>query len=45
MAKYEIVHEKKQENGVENEVKVSDVTIKRVVQSPRQSFLCYYFAT
>lgn len=32
MAKYEIVHEKKQENGLENEKKVSDITIKRFVQ-------------
>ena len=32
VAKYEIVHEKKQENGLENEKKVSDITIKRFVQ-------------
>ena len=34
MAKYEIVHEKKQENGLANEGKVSDFTIKRFLQFP-----------
>lgn len=32
VANYEIVHEKKQDNGLENEEQVSDFTIKRVVQ-------------
>ena len=32
VANYEIVHEKKQDNGLENEEKVSDFTIKRVLQ-------------
>jgi len=38
VAKYEIVHEKKEENGLENQEKVSDFTIKRVIQ-----FLCHTF--
>ena len=44
VAKYEIKHEKKQENGIENKEKVSDFTVKRVY-SFHAPISIYYFST
>ena len=45
VVKYEIVHEKKQENGVENEEQVSDFTLRQLVRFPCLDIFYYAFTS